>query len=404
MTTPPVRPPAHLLHIGPWANNITWRAVPNKGLMPTVHYPPEPLYAMTDTTEVSFTLNRDAPSEANITYQTDCDNAILIDEMVTDLWWRRRNFATGVTENIGRFQARDVQTSCEAGRVSCQVQWHDYRGVLEGRIINNAGHSATAPGAIWPANTQVTTILRDILPTNAGVDLTALNNFTVGTIGLPLGYEMGDKVPEVISKIQKVSPLFDWAVELVGDAAVLRLYAGGRGHNKGVTLVDKGRGYSPMRKWDRRTNSEDFATYVIVTGVTGSREAIYQNPTIPQGQHDYREDDNTLADVNWIQYDADYILAQRNHVTTSWQVELQPGVWQGRSHIDLGDEVRLVVQLGKDLIDERKQVEQITVDVPSSGIENVTLTLGFPRPNPDPRSKFSALNKLLTQIRSRKKK
>jgi hypothetical protein len=159
-----------------------------------------------------------------------------------------------------------------------------------------------------------------------------------------------------------------------------------------------------MRKWDRRTNSEDFATYVIVTGVTGSREAIYQNPTIPQGQHDYREDDNTLADVNWIQYDADYILAQRNHVTTSWQVELQPGVWQGRSHIDLGDEVRLVVQLGKDLIDERKQVEQITVDVPSSGIENVTLTLGFPRPNPDPRSKFSALNKLLTQIRSRKKK
>jgi hypothetical protein len=326
--------------------------------------------------------------------------------MVTDLWWRRRNFATGVTENIGRFQARDVQTSCEAGRVTCQVQWEDYRGVLEGRIINTAAHSATTPGNPWDAGTtQVTTILKAILPTNAGVDLSALNTTFLGTIGLQFSYEMGDKIPEVIANLQKTSMLWDWAVELVGDAAVLKLYPYGRGRRPGnVTLVDKGRGYSPMRKWDRKTNTEDFATYVIVTGQGGSRDALYSDTSIPQGQHDYREDDNTLVTSDFIQADANRILAERSQVTTSWQVELQPGFWQGRSHIDLGDEIRLVVQLGADLIDEKKQVEQISVEVPSSGIENVTLTLGRPRPNPDPRSKFSAINKLLTQIRSRKKK
>jgi hypothetical protein len=407
MTTP-VRPPAHLLHIGPWASGVAWRAVPNKGLLPTASHPAMPLLALTDTTSVSVTLNRDDVSEATIEIHSNRGSAIVIQEMVTDLWWRRHNYATGVTENIGRFQARDVQLGREGDQIHLTAQWQDYRGTLEDRLIYDTTHhdtTDTPPGIPYPATTTaVTTILRDILPVNSLVNMAALGTVNLGTIGLPLSVHMGDTVGETITNLRKIAPLFDWSVELVGDAAVLSLWGGnGRGTNKGVILVDKGTGYTPMTTWDRRTNAADFASLVIVTGQTGSQAAALDWTTIPQGQRDHREDNQTLATQALILKNAQEILAIRSATTSSWQVELAPGYWQGRSHIDLGDTVRLVVQLGAEILDESLRVEQITIDVPPTGIETVTLTLGIARPDPDPRRKRSGIGKVIHKIVNRLK-
>jgi len=404
---PPVRPPTHLLHIGPWAAGVAWRAVPNKGLLPTVKYPAQPLLAIPDTTSMTFTLSRDDVSEATVEFYSGRGSAIIVEEMITDLWWRRRNHATGVTENIGRFQARDVQVNREGDQIRTSVQWQNYRGVLEDRMIyaTDKDPGSTPPGIPYPAGTPVTTILRDILPVNSLVDLSALNATNLGTVapGLALGMAMGDKIGEVISRLRTGSTLWDWDVELVGDAAVLTLYPGGRRSNHGVILVDKGSGYSPMKSWDRRTNGEDFASSVIATGQTGSKLAQIEWAEIPQGQRDYRHDDRTLASMDWIERAAKEELARRSKVTASWQVELMPGFWQGRTHIDLGDYVRLIVTLGDETLDEEVQVETISVEVPATGIEKVSLTLGLPRPNPDPRSKRSTTGKIINKIVNRLK-
>jgi hypothetical protein len=199
---------------------------------------------------------------------------------------------------------------------------------------------------------------------------------------------------------------WDWDVELVGDAAVLALYPGGRGHDRGVILTDGGDGYSPIRSWDRRVNSEDYASVVIVTGTgnpVGPVSATAGDMTndIPRGVRDYREEDGTIATAERAFAKADQILRDRSVVKSSWQVDLMPGFWRGRSHIDLGDTIRLVVNMGAETLDEKWTVETIAVDVDATGVERVSLTLGWPRPDPNPRSRRSVTSKLITKIVNR---
>jgi hypothetical protein len=407
MEDPPLRPPTHLLHIGPWASGISWRAVPNKGLKSSVNWPAEPVAAITDASSMSFTLNRDAPSEATIEFNCNRDCAIIPEEMVTDLWWRRHDHATGQTEAIGRFQARDVQVRRQEERIRIMAQWQDYRGVMEDRMIYASNQHPQGSGTAYVANVaKVTDILRDIFPTDTNIDLKALDTVNLGTIGYAMNTEMGEEIPTVIERIRSISSLWDWGVEMENDKPVLKLWPDpGRGTNRGATLVDTGVGWSPMKEWDRRTNGEDYANYVIVTGQTGSRASPANVGDImigAQGRHDYIERDDTLATMDLIQADADYIRIRHEQIKPSWVVQLQAGFWGGRSHIDIGDTVRVFVLLGEERYDDTLTVESINVAVQSDGTEEVSLTLGLRRSNPDPRSKASALAKIVKQLKKKK--
>lgn len=391
--------PQHMLGIGPWAEGIKWKAQPNFGLSYENIYPSLPLLAVPGLVSMGFTLRRDGSSEATVECDMPRGSAVLFEEMVTDLWWRRWEPTTNSTEPINRFQARDVSLTRTGDRVRTAVTLTDYRAVIEDRVYTTSFNYA--------AGTAAMTILGDIIPNNTGAsteEFAAYPNNHLGNITEPMDVEAGQTVGDLIEALRPITKGgFDWGCELPdsGTYPHLLIWPGSRGEDNSITLVDTGTGYTPISSWDRNVNTEDYANMVWFMGRDHSQIAALSVEAIgglPMGVRMARGSNPNLIQASHIAAAATKELAKRSVLTGSWRITLVPGFWRGRSHIDVGDWIRVVVQLGQLRLDERHQVEEIDVKIAASGVEEVTLTLGNARVSPNPKSRYSFASRIIKRI------
>lgn len=394
---------SHILGVGPWAAGLKWRAAPNYGLTATRVYPSLPLLAVPCLSRASFTLRRTKPSEATVETDMARGQALVIEEMVTDLWWRRNDPCNpdGLAENIGRFNATAVDASMDSGRLRMSATFVDYRGMLDDRLVLD-------PMSADANVTPVADVLANLIPPNSGIDVSVLATADLGKVLDPIEFAIGSSVPSSIAALQVGSPPFDWAVEMGSGTEgrpTLQVWPGRRGTDKGVVLVDDGAGFTPMASWRRRTNRDDYANVVLFTGQTGSQLSV-PGPAdpdfdfdLPTGQRDATENDHDLITAELIQRAANKARERLSQRTTAWDITLKPGWWQGRDHVDLGDTVRVVIRLGEDLINEAALVEEINVEIDADGTETVRLSLGWGRPARNPQSSQSTTSIIVRQIK-----
>lgn len=400
--------PLYMLGVGPRNSVVTWRGAPNHGVTGgAVARPAVPAMMLPQAGGKSYTLRLNAGSEARTDHVLARADALIIEEMLTDLWWYRRDPTRGVVEGVNRFNAAKVDISSTGGALTLSCTWEDYRSLLEDRMVL-AYYDVVHQESQWPTNTLVTDILRFAVPTNTGIDLTAIQPGTataIGTIKSPFELEPGTTVGEVFDNLLAISNTpWEWWVDmadLLHDQPVLRLIAGIRGRDAGIYLTDVDGVHGPISSWTVQAASDKYANAVFYSGSKGGFVEVLDDQIALYGQRDTRiTDSSLLGDENMIRAAAVKKLAELAAKLPTFTVTLRPGYWQGRGHIDVGDWVNVRVMLGRDLISGKQRVSEIGVDIDASGAETVTLTLGTPRPAKDPRSRLSATARLVRSLKA----
>lgn len=394
----PVVPARHLLGIGPWADGIAWR--------PWAHgyaaewAPSRPLLPVPNPTGLTVTLRRAGASEASVTMTQPRATTIPVHAMVTDLWWKRYDTRRDLVESIGRFNASSVDTAMSNERVTLQTTWVDYRGVLEDRLITETYASPIAAG------TSIVTLLGDIIPDNALIDTTVLSTVSLGNTTAEVTLQDGSTVEAAIEAVRAAAPApFDWRVVSGATDAqrpVLQITVGETGVDRGVVLYDTGDGGSPIRAWRCRSDASQYANSILVAGATDSQRVnvVGDDPTltIAEGQRDFYLPLNEISDPDVLFFRGEQELERRSTKRRSWSIDLVHGFWEGRTHIDVGDSVRVVINLGDDVADERALVEEISIAVNETGAEEVSLTLGPALPSTNPGSRYAPLSRVARAV------
>jgi hypothetical protein len=399
------RPALHILAIGPASPHTDWRGAENYNL-PAGARTSRPHLALPAAQSKSFTLRLNEGSEARTEHQLTRGAAIIIDEMDTDLWWRRRDPRSRRTEMIGRFNASHVNLAASDTGVNLSVQWDDYQTILGARMVMRMLHPDwNPPKSMWDAGTPVTDVLRWAIPANTGLDLTELDTFPLGAITQPFHLPPDTEIADVFDQLEAISPLnWEWWIETPANLdrpPILRFAIGRRGQDKQVVLFDLGKGPSPIQSWTRQAAEGNYANCLYFTGKSGGAIVRIPAEINRYGQRDAKDGNSGVAD------NAEVLRAAAMKRLTRWATRrptytltLTPGYWRGRTHIDIGDTVRLILALGAERIDTRYRISELSCEIDANGHEEVTLTLGTPLPSADPRSKRAPLMRLIRYIKN----
>lgn len=408
-------PPLHILGIGPWSSRIDWRGAPNYTVRGG-HQPARPAMPLPPATGKGFTLRLGDGSEARCELAFSRDSALIIDEMDTDLWWRRKDPRTGKLEMIGRFNTAHVNLSTTDTGISCSVQFVDYQTVLGERMVLDYLDRAHSESQ-WAAGTPVTKILAWALPKNTPLDLsdvTGSKPYDLGKTTEPFHLPPDTNMNDLMDNLNAISPKhWEWWVETpldIHQPPKLRFVTGERGRNRGVTLFDVGSGPTPIAQWTRNAASDEYANALYYTGGDpkaglgagggvilsfpdqidqyGQRDALYGNSSVDGGNKELlRQRASRKLET----------LADRR---ASYTVRLAQGFWRGREHIDVGDLVGLRLRMGEDFLHEKFRVSELTVDIDDNGLEEVTLALGRLATSADPRSKRSPIARVMRYLKN----
>lgn len=404
--------PVHLLGIGPWNTTVAW-GVPNHGVSSRARAS-VPLLDLPMADSKSVTLRLGEGSEARSSHYFPRRRAILIEEKVTDLWWRRRDPHRGIVDRIGRFNAATVDIDKQTdGGVNVSATYVDYQALLEDRLIlRYLTPSAVPPTTMWNTGTPITEILRWAVPTNLGLDLSGLQihspdiTYTLKhPYQLPLGTRLEDVFKQLVTASTKT---WEWWVEMpASDIARPRLtLAPTRGHDRGVILFDVGT-LGPIAAWSLQKSGDKYANTLYFIGHDGGVVVDYKDQIALYGQRDATDsNDSVLATKDGagkpylLNAAAQHRLAELAAGTPSYQIVLQPGFWEGRTHIDVGDQVTIHLELGNHVIGGKYRVSELQLSVDGNGLETVTLTLGTKRPSADPRSRASNTARVVRYLKT----
>lgn len=404
--------PAHLMGIGPWNSTVEWRGAPNQGIRRGARAS-SPALNLPQADSATVTLRLGEASEARTAHYFPRHEAVVIEENVTDLWWRRRDPRRLVTDRIGRFNASTVDIDMQTdGGVNVSATYTDYYGLLIERLnMVYLTPAANPPTTQWAANTLITDILRWAIPTNMGLDLTGIQAATpdiTARLKEPFHMELGTSVERMMSILQSISTTtWEWWVEMpASDLDRPRLtLAAARGTDRGVILFDIG-GAGPIETWSLQRAGDKYANALFFQGSDGSAVATYPDQIALYGQRDASfSDDSVKGTVNGsgvpatLKAATERKLAELAAYQPSYQLTLRQGFWEGRSHIDVGDWVGIRLELGDEVLSGKHRVAEIQIEIDAAGFEAVTLTLGKPRPSKDPRSRTSSTAKLVRYLR-----
>lgn len=402
--------PLHLLGIGPWNPTQAWRGAPNYGIG-AGRAPARPHLQLPGVQSKSFTLRLNDSSEASASLQFPGNAAVIVEEMATDLWWRRRDPRTGTLEIIGRFNTanNDLGRGTD-GAVSSSLQFVDYRTLLGNRLVLKYLNAVVAE-SMWAKATPVTQIMRFAVPTNMGIDLTAIDDDTLlGNTTAPFSLPPSNSIADTFTALLAISEkAWEWWVDTPDDvtaAPKLMFAVGQRGANKGVTLVDLGAGPTPIASWTMRASSDAYANTIYFQGGQGGVVSTMPSQVALYGERDTQDSSSSvLATKDANGQPAALIYAARKRLETladrrpTFTIVLRNGFWRGRSHIDIGDTVAVRIKLGGELMAYSYRVTELQVDIDSVGVETVTLTLGKPLASRDPRSRNAPLTKVIRKLR-----
>lgn len=398
-------PPTHLLGIGPWFPNIEWGGAPNHGAPSGIYTVSAPVVNLPTTTSKSFTLRLNGADEARADFEVPRDQAFLIEERSTDLWWRRRDNHRNIVESIGRFNANNVDiASTDDAKIRVSATFADYRAQLEDRLILNYRIGPPTNTSMWEKGTPAADLLRFIIPVNLRLDLSELDTANLGNVVEAIEMNPGRTVGDAMGEIQSLSTYpWEWWIEMPEDSTArpkLRFAAAGRGKNKGVSLVDTGGGESPITSFTMQAAGEKYANTLYYTGTAGGVLIAKMDEVARYGQRDAQESTTGLVgNLAAITKAGNQRLSELLQRPLSWSLTLREGYWEGRSHIDVGDVIGVSIRFGKQMLSDNYRVSEIAGSIEDDGRETVTISVGPPRPARDPRSRYSAIGKLVRTIK-----
>lgn len=404
------KPALHILGVGPWSPRIVWRGAANYGV-PGGNRPARPAMPLPAATSKGFTLRVNEASEARVELNLSRGSGLIIDEIDTDLWWRRKDPRTGVVEMIGRFNTSHANTSASDSGINVSLQFDDYRTLLGQRLVMRYLHPDWPDGdqSQWAKGTKVTDVLAWALPKDMRLDLTEVTGetpYNLGVLNGPYHLPPGTSIEDVMDGLNALSPIrWEWWIETpnnINEAPKLRFTLGQRGTDKGVVLFDLGKGPSPILGWTRNAAADNYANALFYSGGEGSVVQTIPAQIAQYGQRDATAGNSSIpgTEIQLLKSRAQKKLASLASRAPTYSVQLARSFWRGRAHIDVGDTVTLIIRLGKETLREQHRVTEISVDIDVNGFEDVTLTLGTPLPSPDSRSKRAPLQKLVRTLRS----
>lgn len=408
---PAFNQPTHLLGVGPWNPTKAWKGAPNYGIGKGIQ-PARPAMQLPAVQSSSFTLRVNAGCEATAELAFDRSKAILVQEMATDLWWRRKDPQTGLLEMMSRFNCshNDVSRGTD-GTLTSSLQFQDYRILLGQRLIlKYKVDNPTATGDLYneyPAGTPVTDIMRYAVPTDMGIDLSAIQpgGFDLGVTTAPITIDPSSSIDQLFANLLLISPkAWEWWVDTPVDvtkAPVLSFVIGMRGRDRGVILFDYGLGATPIDSWQMRATTDTYANTLYFTGSEGGVVDTIAAQVSEYGERDQVFSDSTVnGEIVKLKAAAAKKLAEVSDRRPTFSIVLRNGFWKGRAHIDAGDTVHLKIRLGDEFMSYDYRVTEITVEVDEVGTETVTLTLGTPFPSTDARSRYSPLVKVIRTLKN----
>lgn len=404
--------PTHHIGVGPATDTPVWRGAPNHGVnRADTPWTARPTLRMPEAQSSSFTLRLVGGSEARTDHEVPRDQAIVVQEMATDVWWRRRDPTRHTIDGIGRFNADTVDINLTDTGVRMSVSWVDYQGLLEDRLVLKYLDTVNAE-SMWDTGTPVTDILRFAIPTNAGLDLANIEEETAFDLGVtdePFELPTGTTIADVMSNLLDVSVTpWEWWVNMPGvdtRRPKLMFVQGTRGQNRNITLFDLGTGQGPIQSWSMQASADRYANALFYNGSEGGVVVDLPTEIATYGQRDASDSDASLkGNITAIIRAATKKLQKLADQTPTWTLTLVNGFWEGRQHIDIGDWVTVHIALGAEVLSGLHRVTELQCDVDSSGTETVTLTVGPPRPSRDTRSRRSVLARLVRTLKRYERK
>ena len=338
--------------------------------------------ALTEATNRRYTARLNDNSDLSFQLDGRLPQAADIEELSTDvhLLYTRPD---GVTEELDRMRVGSTRDQIDENAHQVDVTCLDYRAVLARRRLYSTD-------TLTYAGVDQAEIAWGLIETTQAQEAGALG-ISKGWAGTaPTGvtrdrtYEAGDSIGERIQELSETLSGFDWDITPTSASGLrLDVWWPERGTDRSVILLLGGLAASVSRE----VNPSDYANALRYTGAEGTtpieREAAFlgEPGNFPQGRWDAVHGDDGLTLQATLSQRAAWQLEQSQVVRPVYTVTLARGGWQGPDHIWLGDTVRLIVPSGRLAVDTTARVHEVEIDLDGDGGEQVTLTLGGPRPS-----------------------
>ncbi|MEU7814136.1 hypothetical protein [Pseudonocardia sp. NPDC049154] len=328
-----------------------------------------------------FRLTR--PSEASFTIDGRDPMAAKIIELETDLHALRHR-PTGGAEELFRGRIGPTGDSLDAGGHRTDVTALDYRSVLSRRIL--WGDSQL----VWTNTEQAEIAMGLVNQTQVrpggSLGIVAGDGSSTGVARDRTEYQAGDSIGDRVQELSEVIDGFDWDITPDGAAALkLDIWHPQRGIDRGVVLEYGGL----VASVQRQVNPQDYANAVRVSGQIPEGGDTAPTPvertasditTRPEGRWD-KAFGTSIVTATSLAERGDWQLDQAQVVQPSYTVKLKAGAWQGPDHIWLGDPTRLVIMSGRLRVDNVLRVQEVDISITEAGDEEVSLTIGAPKPD-----------------------
>lgn len=340
-----------------------------------------PQYALTGARDRKVTFNLTSPSTASFSLGGRDPLAEQITELVTDLHILRSPGPGIRAQRLYRGRVGTTKDQIDTNTHTVDVATADYRELLKRRIF-------------WSGST------RSWAGTDQGLIVAGMAAAAQAPVGAALGmtvtgtatgvlrdrtYEPGDSIGERIQELSEVINGFDWDVlSPTAGELLLQIFYPRRGVDRGVVLELGGL----VAAVSRDVDPSRYANAVRGTGQepdggvapTPVEIAVPDVGTRPEGRWDTASGESITTQAA-LDERTDWRLDQAQVIRPAYTVKLRRGAWRGPDHIWLGDPVRLVVMSGRLRVDTVLRVQTVDIGIDENSTEDVTLTLGAPKPS-----------------------
>jgi len=342
-----------------------------------------------------LTFRTTEPSSVSFDLDGRNAEALLITELVTDLWVYRQDapvpgVAPPPAETLFRGRFGPDQDEIDENQHTSSFTATDYRDWLNRQVLFDAD-------TLTYTAQDISTIAVSLINTITGAGHPGLHPvFSVA--GVPatgnvqtVTFEPGVSVADDLNTITALSPGANWDID---PTLALMIWPGpaGRGVNNGIWYTYPGN----VRTFTRTLDTSTYGTDIRINGqattdtgaTTPARKTAVDIATRPEGRFDINigaTDVTVQAQLNAL---ADQALTDHQVILPTYSLTLRPGVWQGPDQVWLGDTVRTRLSSGRLQVDFMYRVQQIEVALSDEGDErDVVITVG------------GAANDLLRRIR-----
>lgn len=333
----------------------------------------------------SLQLHLNTPSEAQFTTWGQADEALHLEEGISDLWVTR-DADTLFRGRVIRANDR-IDGSSHAVNVSCV----DYRGILDRRNLN-ADVTFTA--------VDQATIVRSLIETAQaetggyhGIKFFEgdVDDWATTGVTRTVEFKEGQSFWECIAKLCAMEGGFDAEID---ENKLFNLHFPRSGQDTGEVLDYEGN----VTEADRTLNMDSYGNAVRQSGADGVASSTQYSDNIanaPEGRWDLQYGDIDLTTSDMVVKTALARVGQSSQLLPTYRLSMGTGMWRGPGHVWLGDYVYVVVKSGRlnDVI--KMRVFDLDIDVDINNNEKVSITVGDPK-----LTVASMLNRINRNIRS----